>query len=404
MFLTKARTLDAPEPEAESFVTRLSRLEQGSRHVAYFYPRPNTGTFRYRALNMIEALMTTGASVGASWFSGGELAYLDTIIERADVVVICHAKYSREFAQLVASARAKGKRVLYDIDDLVFDDRYVQLILNYLDHSANDVDMDYWFADVGRYGALMRLCDGVILTNEFLAERAREFSGLPTAVVPNFMNRAQLRHSASILEDKMSSGFARDGQIHLGYFSGSPTHRRDFAIIEDALCRLMDADPRIVLVIVGFLDPHSRFARFGGRVEVFPLQNILNLQRSIAEVEINVVPLQDNVFTNCKSELKVFEASAVGTITIASPTFTLRRAIRDGETGFLAPAHGWRQAFDRAIDHLDRYPEMAIAAARSALRCYVPEAQGPRVMRALFGDPVKNSVQDMARSDHIGSL
>jgi len=392
MFLTKAPTRDAPEPEADSFVTRLSRLEQGSLHVAYFYPRPNTGTFRYRALNMIEALMTTGVAVGASWFSGGELAYLDTIIERADIIVICHAKYSREFAQLVARGRAKGKRVLYDIDDLVFDDRYVHLVLNYLDHSTNDADMDYWFADFGRYGALMRLCDGVILTNEFLAERAREFSGLPTEVVPNFMNRAQLRHSASILEDKMSSGFARDGQIHLGYFSGSPTHRRDFAIIEDALWSLMDSDPRIVLVIVGFLDPHSRFARFGERVEVFPLQNILNLQRSIAEVEINVVPLQDNVFTNCKSELKVFEASAVGTISIASPTFTLRRAIRDGETGFLAPAHGWRQAFDRAIDHLDRYPDMATAAAGAALRCYVPEIQGPRVLRALFGDPVKSGV------------
>jgi glycosyltransferase involved in cell wall biosynthesis len=388
MFLTKTPTLGAPELEAESFATRLKRLDQGARHVAYFYPRPNTGTFRYRVLNMIEALMTTGASVGASWFSGSELAYLDAIIERADVIVICHAKYSRDFAQLVASARALGKRILYDIDDLVFDERYVHLILNYLDHSTNDVDMNYWFADFGRYGALMRLCDGVILTNEFLAERAREFSGLPTEVVPNFMNRAQLRHSASILEDKILSGFSRDGHIHVGYFSGSPTHRRDFSIIEDALFQLMNRDSRIVLVIVGFLEPDSRFLRFGERVEVFPLQNVLNLQRSISEVEINVVPLQDNVFTNCKSELKVFEASAVGTISIASPTFTLRGAIRDGETGFLAPAQAWRQALDRAIDHLEYYPDMAMAAAGSALRFYVPEIQGPVVMRALFGAPV----------------
>jgi len=388
MFLTKAPTLNAPDPAAESFAARLMRLEQGSRHVAYFYPHPNTGTFRYRVLNMIEALAATGVSVGASWFSSGELVYLDQIIERTDVVVVCHAKYSREFGQLVAKARAKGKRVLYDIDDLVFDDRFVHLILNYLDHPTTDVDMDYWFADVGRYGALMRLCDGVILTNEFLAERAREFSGLPTEVVPNFMNRIQLSHSARILYDKCSSGFARDGHIHVGYFSGSPTHRRDFSIIEDSLLSLMDTDLRVVLVIVGFLEPH-RFARFGDRVEVFPMQNILNLQRAIAEVEINVVPLQDNVFTNCKSELKVFEASAVGTISIASPTFTLGRVIRDGETGFLAPAQCWREAFDRAIDQLERYPDMALAAAGTALRCYVPDVQGPAVMRALFGDSVE---------------
>ncbi|WP_295607117.1 glycosyltransferase family 1 protein [uncultured Lamprocystis sp.] len=388
MFLTKIPTLDAPDPETESFGARLTRLGQGTRHVAYFYPRPNTGTFRYRVLNMIEALAVTGEAVGASWFSGAELCYLDAILDRADVIVICHAKYSRALAQLVAKARARRKRVLYDVDDLVFDDRYVHLILNYLDHSTDDVDFNYWFADFGRYGALMKLCDGVVVTNKFLADRAREFSGLPMAVIPNFMNRLQLEHSARILAEKCASGFARDGYIHVGYFSGSPTHRRDFAVVEDALLALMDADPRVVLLIVGFLDPGSRFARFGERVEVFPLQNILNLQRAIGEVEINLIPLQDNIFTNCKSELKVFEASAVGTISIGSPTFTLNRAISDGITGFVAPAHLWGQALARAIDRLDSYPDMAMAAAHAALRCYVPDVQGPVVLRALFGDLV----------------
>jgi glycosyltransferase involved in cell wall biosynthesis len=335
---------------------------------------------------MIEALAATGEAVGASWFSEAELCYLDAILDRADVIVICHAKYSRGFAQLVAKARARRKRLLYDIDDLVFDDRYVHLILNYLGHSTNDVDMAYWFADFGRYGALMRLCDGVVLTNEYLAERAREFSGRPIAVIPNFMNRLQLDHSARILADKCASGFARNAEIHVGYFSGSPTHRRDFAIVEEALLQLMSADPRVVLLIVGFLEPDHRFARFGERVEVFPLQNILNLQRAIGEVEINLVPLQDNVFTNCKSELKVFEAAAVGTISIASPTFCLSRAIADGKTGFVAPAHLWGQALARAIDRLDSYPEMAMAAAQAALRWFVPEVQGPAVLRALFGD------------------
>ena len=247
-------------------------------------------------------------------------------------------------------------------------------------------DLDYWFADFGRYGALMRLCDGVIVTNDYLAERVREFCDRPAMVVPNFMNRAQLEHSALILDDKRASGFARDGRIHIGYFSGSPTHRRDFEIIAGALSDLMDRDPRVVLRVVGHLEDRHAFSRFGDRFEVFPMQNILNLQRLVGEVEINVVPLRDNAFTNCKSELKVFEASAVGTISIASPTFTLSRAIRDEETGFIAPAHRWSQAFALAIERLERYPEMALAAAEQALGYYVPEAQGPAVVRVLFGD------------------
>jgi glycosyltransferase involved in cell wall biosynthesis len=364
--------IDYCQPTSQSLAHRLLQLSHGSRHVAYFYPRPNTGTFRYRVLNMIEGLAAADPSIGASCFFAEEVAHLDTILARSDVIVICHAKYSADFARLVARAHASGKKVLYDIDDLVFDNRYVPLVLSYLGHPAGDDDIAYWFADFGRYGGLMRLCDGVIATNEFLACRIADFCGLPTRVIPNFMNRAQLDLSAELLDLKRASAFARDERIHIGYFSGSPTHRRDFGLLADALGSLMDSDSRVILRIVGALEPEPSLARFGNRIESFPLQHILNLQRLVGEVEINLVPLQDNVFTNCKSELKVFEAAAVGTISIASPCFALRNAIREGETGYLAPAHRWLEVLRTAIRRLDRYPTMAQEAARWSLRRYVP--------------------------------
>ena len=96
--------------------------------------------------------------------------------------------------------------------------------------------------------------------------------------------------------------------FHVGYFSGSPSHARDFAIAAPAIARLMRADPRVVLRVVGFFDPHPQLAALRDRIEVAPLQDFINLQRSIAEVEINIAPLQDNVFTNCKSDRRFFEA------------------------------------------------------------------------------------------------
>jgi len=392
VFITSISDVDFPEPWTESFCDRLMRLGQGARRVAYFYHRPDMSTFRYRVLNMIEALATIEVGVSASWFSDDDLSRIDAILERADVIVICRCRYSVGFATLIARARFLGRRIFYDVDDLVFDDRYVHLVINAIDEPTHERSFDFWFAYLGRLGALLRLCDGVILTTEYLAERVRQFCGLPTAVVPNFMNAAQVEHSALILDEKRSSGFMRDGRIHVGYFSGSATHARDFAIIEDALFDLMEEDDRIVLRVVGKLQLNSRFGHFAERVEVFPMQNILNLQRLIGEVEFNVVPLQDNVFANCKSELKVFEASAVGTISIASPAFALRRAIRDGDTGHIVSAHHWRQTIAVAIGRLDSYPEMAMAAAAAALWHYVPRAQGPGVIRALFGDGVGGSI------------
>ena len=58
-------------------------------------------------------------------------------------------------------------------------------------------------------------------------------------------------------------------------------------------------------------------------------------QRLIAEVEINISPLKENQFTNCKSELKFFEAAACGTLTLASPTYAFKKSIVHGVTGFL---------------------------------------------------------------------
>jgi glycosyltransferase involved in cell wall biosynthesis len=386
VFLFPAAGIAYADPWTQPFAVRLGRLGRGSRRVAYFYERPDTSTFRYRVWNMIEALRAAAPDVGAAWFSAEDLEYADAILGACDVLVICRTRYSVDLARLIAAARARGRRVLFDVDDLVFDDRYVQLALETLDTPCGETDMDHYFAHFGRIGAAMRLCEGVIATNEYLAARAAAFCGLPTAVVPNFLNAAQLEASRRVLDAKRASGFARDGQVHLGYFSGTPTHNRDFQIIAGALARLLRRDRRLVLRLVGFLDPGGALAAFADRIERRPLQDFLNLQRLIGEVELNLVPLQDNAFTNCKSELKVFEAAAVGTLSVASPSFTLRRAVADGETGWLAPAQAWEEVLERAIASLDAaYPPMAEAAHAAALARHGPAAQAPAILAALFG-------------------
>jgi len=381
-------TADLPQPGSgvlcfPPLQERLRCLRRGSWRIAYIYPKPNLATFRYRVLNMIEALAANGVGRAASWFSAAELRDAEPILDQVDVIVLCHCKYTAPLAALVARARMRGQTVLFDIDDLVFDHRYVQLILDYLDHRAEEADMDYWFADFGRYGALLRLCDGVIVTNAYLAERVQAFCALPVAVLPNFMNGAQLEYSARILEAKRATDFQRDQHVHLGYFSGSPTHQRDFAVVADAIAALMESEQRIILRLVGQIALPAMLAPFAERVEQLPMQRFLALQRRIGEVEINLVPLLDNSFTNSKSELKVFEAAAVGTISVVSPLFTLRRAVSDGKTGYLARSHEWLGVLRRALAELDDYPAMAEAAAAAALSKYTPQVQGPAVARTL---------------------
>jgi glycosyltransferase involved in cell wall biosynthesis len=383
MFLLDAPALHYRPPWPAPLSRRLRQLSQGHAHVAYVYPEPNHGTFRYRVLNMLEALALDPA-LGGSWFSVVDLWCRDEILARADIIVLCHCQYTPELADLVVRARAAGRRVLFDIDDLVFDTRYVPTVLQYLDHPASEAALDHWFAKFSRYGALMRLCDGVVVTNDYLAARVRDFVDLPVAVVPNFMNQAQMSASDGILAAKRRSNYRRDDRCHIGYFSGSQTHRRDFQLVEDALARLLDADPRVVLRLVGKIDLGAPLRRHQQRVEFLPMQDPISLQRCIGEVEINLAPLQDNPFTNCKSELKFFEAAAAGTVTVASPVFAFRESMHHAKTGFLAPAHRWHAELTEALERLDDGIEMAEAAAAEVHRRYRPRAQLPGIRAALF--------------------
>ena len=131
-------------------------------------------------------------------------------------------------------------------------------------------------------------------------------------------------------------------------------------------------DPRVVLRLVGFLRPSAALAAFAHRIERVPLHDFLNLQRLIGGVEFNIVPLRANDFTNCKSELKYFEAAIVGTATLAAPTHAFRAAIADGDNGWLVPSYGWEEALRTAS------PRWTITARWRSARSHARARYRPR--------------------------
>jgi glycosyltransferase involved in cell wall biosynthesis len=387
VFQTGIAAIDYKDPWSEPFEQRMRMLRRrgAKRRVAYLYEQPDTSTFRYRVYNMIEVLSLTQPDIAAAWFTEAEIERLAEVIGICDALVICRFRYTHALNHLVTRAQNVGVVTAFDCDDLVFDSDYVHLILNTLDQKLEVAAWDHWFAYIGRMGAALRLCERVIVTNEYLAGKAHQFApDKDVRVIRNFLNRAQVELSRSIYDTKLATGWRRDERLHLGYFSGTPTHNRDFAIAADAIAELMDEDPRITLRLVGFTDFASALARHADRIDRQPLQDFLNLQRLMGEVELNLVPLQINEFTNCKSELKYFEAAVAGTLTVASPSFTFVHAIENGVNGYLALSHQWGEALRRAIGQMDRYPEMAERGFAQVRATYFPEVQTEAILAALF--------------------
>lgn len=372
-------------PVPQSFHARRKAFFAGGPRVAYVYEHPDSSTFRYRVGNMIDVL-SLHPTASAAYFTASELDSLGSIVAAADALVICRCRLSDALSHLILVAKERGVRVFFDVDDLVFDVRYAPLLMTTLDFDKSEAkSWDHWFAYMGRLGATLRLCDAAITTNRFLADRITEFAGIPAHVLPNFMNREQLEISSRIYAQKQQSGFRRDDSIHFGYFSGSPTHNRDFGTVARALADLLERDPRVRIMGVGYIDRHPALQAFRDRIELHPMQDFVNLQRLIGAVEFNLVPLVDNVFTNCKSELKYFEAGIVGTVSIACPTHVFARSIEDGRNGFLARSLDWQAKLDEAIAALDRYPELAAAAHADCLARYSWEGFAGPVADVLFG-------------------
>jgi glycosyltransferase involved in cell wall biosynthesis len=347
---TKPIAQEFPHPWAPDIAERIRSMSVADAHrVAYLYEVPDTSTFRYRVFNMIEALELPDPDhrISAAYFTCAELPILARLIDTVDTLVICRTRYTPQLDSLVARARAAGCRVLFDVDDLIFDTRYVSLVLETLDRTPDEEMLDEWFASMSRIGTMLRLCDGVISTNPFLAERIADFAQLPTWVVPNFMNALQLERSAEVRRARPAATRSSVGTI--GYFSGTPTHNRDFELVSAALAKVMTRHQQLRLLVVGFLDLGSALRGFGERIDIVPLTDFLTLQTLIGSTDLNIVPLQTNIFTNSKSELKYFEAAIVETPTMATPTYTFREAIADGVNGYLVDAYDWEDRLEAAV-------------------------------------------------------
>lgn len=390
MFDIPIRSMSYRDPWALSFVERLQMFRASDVKVAYYYRAADGTTFRYRCFNTASALNVHVPGVSASWFHEADGERLLQVVREADVLVVCRVPYSNQMAQLMAVARRFGTKIYFDVDDYVFDIAMVPEVVKTLDqyestNAAAEHMWNWWFAAFARMRQSMDFADEIIVTNTFLAERTREVIDKPVRIVPNFMGTEQIEYSRALVAARVANSSRGDGYLHLGYFSGTPTHNRDFALAAGAVARLLRSDDRIRLRLVGYLQlKDSPLQGLEDRIDVVAPTNYMELQRLIAETEINIAPLQDNRFTNCKSELKYFDAGAVGIPTLASPTYTMTHAIDDGVSGMLVRVDEWDSALQTIVgDYAGVGVPMGQAAYQHAIEEYSPAAMVGRIVESL---------------------
>jgi len=330
--------------------------------ILYVVEDKESAQYRYRVENIKETLKES-KKWEVKCLLRSEISQNESLLKESDLVIILRQTAKDDtLINLVKKIRKTGVMVLCDLDDLIFDYRYLPLLMQ----STNSKNIFYWLGYFWGIRRIAKRVDGFLCTNEFLGQKLKRSFKKPVKVIPNSLNREQVEVSEKYTKSKKWDGF------RIGYFSGSPTHAKDFRMVEGELTRFLTQYKDAELIVVGYMEFSVEMEKWikAGRVKVIKPVEYLKLQKLVAEVNVNIAPLVINDFTNCKSELKFFEAAVVETTTIASPIYTFKRAIKDGENGFLARPGEWYEKLEYLYQHPKENRKVALTAKKYALKHY----------------------------------
>jgi glycosyltransferase involved in cell wall biosynthesis len=352
----------------------------GGLRLAYISGEPDFSPgHQYRIAHSAAAAETLGACT--SWMRVDEIPGRLSEIHTASVLVIWRAPWDELLASAIDAARSGGAKIVFDIDDLMVDPELARL-------DVIDGIRTQWLTQEGvrahyaRVRQTMSAADLCVTTTEELASHMRRAS-MPTVVLPNGFDYTSLAVARLAARRRRSTG-SGDGLVRIGYAGGSRTHQRDFALCAAAVAEILRTHPDCRLVAFRSVDgslPYldvEEFPELRGLESQIEWRNFVPHQRlpeEIARLDVNLAPLEvGNPFCEAKSELKFFEAALVDVPTIASPTGPFRRAIRHGETGFLAATpREWRDTLARFVDDAALRRCVAAAACRDVLWTFGPE-------------------------------
>jgi glycosyltransferase involved in cell wall biosynthesis len=332
---------------------------------------------RYRVLHQAEQLALQRVACA---FYGDQDARLWRQVRACDLLYLYRAQDTPVVRRAIVAARARGIPLIYDTDDLIWDQRLVEYC---------NIEQHYSPAEVAGFRAhfrateaLMRQADRFITSTAYLAEALAAHFGKPAYVNANALSQQAVALSAPHYRRRLARPAGLP--VTLGYFSGWPkAHEEDFAVALPAVLALLDACPQARLRIVGHFDTARLPAALQSQVDLAPFVPWERLPEQIAQVDINLAPVVDNPHRRGKSAVKFLEAALVGVPTVASDLEPYQ-AIVHGHSGFLAGTTGaWRHALLELVSDHARRAAVGAAAREQVLANDTTAARAPHFAALL---------------------
>lgn len=249
------------------------------------------------------------------------------ILAQFDVVYMCrefpHYNDIRNIPLIAEQLHSLGCKIVLDIDD------YWRLSARHILNKQYHI-----FGVTEKILESIRCADHVTTTSELLARRISPYNQnvtvLPNAIYkiyPQFTRREVLA-----------------GHYRFGYMAGI-CHMEDVDLMREGFAMLHSENSlkgKYNVKLFGYNETEGEYRRFEdvftnrGKCDVMAYtrveaKSVFTYAEGYNEIDCALIPLNNNTFNQCKSELKMIEAGVMGKAAIVSNIYPYTNIIKDGE-------------------------------------------------------------------------
>jgi glycosyltransferase involved in cell wall biosynthesis len=246
-------------------------------------------------------------------------------------VVVLQYQASADWVAGVRRLQDAGVVVLFEVDD------YARSVRKKRDHA---IGHQFGPEFIKQFEMVMRVCDGVICSTDYLARRYRSINPR-TWVCQNAIDLPRYRFTRPAT-DTVTIGWA-----------GGTGHREAMEPWLPAIESVLAARPQTRFMTIGEPFAHRLVERFGPeRAIALPSAPMETYPAAMASFDVALAPAGKSTFYQGKSDLRWLEASALGIPLVADPD--VYPEIEDRVTGFhVASAADTEQRLLELVDEAE---------------------------------------------------
>ena len=301
--------------------------------------------YKYRILHQKEQLK-------AGFLESDDYYYLKfepILVCNYRIIIFFECPWTKRIQEAITLAKSLNRRILFDVDDLVFDTKYTD-IMPYT--KVSSVKQKEKYDDIiVRIRKTLKLCDAAIASTQTTANELKNYVS-NVFVNHNVANEEMWKLSQQVLIDKNDK--TNLDRTIIGYFSWTFSDFINFEILKPILKKILREFKNVQILLVGNADFPDYLKEFDSQIILKKLNDWRKILEIVANVDINIVPLQNNIINSAKNEIKWIEASIVKVPTIASNLGIFKKVINHNITGILcSDLDDWYMSLKTLINKRD---------------------------------------------------